>query len=92
MTRHFGIQTARAGLTGGTGERPLSRHGARNTGAELLPPLPAESLKPFSRPLERLDGSETVKDIIALSLAFLFLCSVGVGFAVALFICFFVQT
>lgn len=51
------IQTARVGLSGGNLERPLSRHGARNTGAELSSLFPAGSI------LEPLDAIDALADI-----------------------------
>jgi len=79
---------------GHSGNQP-SAYGARNTGADIysFPPLPRGSISDSgSPPLERLNLSETVKDIAALAFTFLFLGSVGIGFAVSMFILFFVQT
>ena len=54
-------------------------------------PLPSRSIASVSAPLEPLNLSETVKDIIALAFTFLFLGSTGVLFAASMFVLFFVE-
>ena len=86
--RHFGIMSRSAALGGTSNGRPA--YGARNTDrAGSLHPLPAESIQSFGPPLERLNLSETVKDIAALAFTFLFLGSVSVLFAASVFMLFF---
>ena len=81
-------QTARQ-LLGGI-EQAGARHGAGGSADRYsFPPLPRGSIQSTDAPLERLNLSETVKDIAALAFTFLFLGSVSIGFAVSMFLLFF---
>ena len=83
MKRNFGIMSGRSAL-GGTSDRPSASIGSYAPSNSIL--LPAADT-----PLERLDISDTFRDIIAVGFAFLFVSSVGIGFAFALFVALFVE-
>lgn len=98
MARHFGLQTARVGLIGGNPERPLSRHGARNTGAELIqlahpPGLNSRSLTapliPAGSILERDNLLYSVRDCLPVVGAALFLAVTGIALTASVFMMFF---
>lgn len=84
------IQTVRPAL-GGIKPR-ASRHPAdTHRNSISLHPLPSRSIATASAPLERLNLSETVKDIAALAFTFLFLGSVSVLFAASMVLLFLVE-
>jgi len=83
MTRNFGLAGGRQSPRGQS-TPPAASIGSYAPSNSIL--LPATDT-----PLERLDISDTFRDIIAVGFAFLFVSSVGIGFAFTLFVALFVE-
>lgn len=82
MSRNFGIMSSRPRL-GGTSARPAASIGSYAPSNSIL--------IPSSPTLESSDIPDTLRDIVAVGFAFLFVSSVGIGFAFSLFCLFFVD-